>query len=196
MIGGVFFSDGIGLVSPVDSDFLLMNSSAVESVHSTICSSRIVILNEAVVETLGVEILVGDDLDTADMTSSVKDLLQDIFCYTRVQAADIQRSLVWFWRSSSDSTSRRHDALEVNSSRGWVVVLGDDNRGHEWWRRHRFDWVIAATGRAIVARSPSGRRWRRKRSRRNVFGHGESDNFWVSRVRLRGRLTSRNKEIR
>ena len=101
VIRGVFLAVGVGLIGPVDSDLLLVDSSAIEGVQSTFSSAWVIILDEAIVEAFGVVVLVWNDFDTADMPSGVKDLLEYIFCDSWIQATDVQRSLVWFRCGSS-----------------------------------------------------------------------------------------------
>lgn len=67
--GGILLAGGIGLIGPVDADFLsyispvslqrtlvtygLVNTAAIEGLHGAVSSSRVVVLDEAVVEALG-----------------------------------------------------------------------------------------------------------------------------------------------
>ena len=116
VVGGVFLVGTVGLIGPVHSDLLLMDSAAVEGVHSTFGGSWVIVLDEAVVEALRVVVLVGDDFDTADMSGGFEDLLQNVFCDSWIEATNIQSSLIWLWGSSANGSARGHDIVRVDNS--------------------------------------------------------------------------------
>jgi hypothetical protein len=56
VVRGVLLGDSVGLVSPVDADFLLVDAAAVESLHCAFGGTGVVVFNEAVVVALGLEL--------------------------------------------------------------------------------------------------------------------------------------------
>lgn len=110
------------------------------------------------------------------MASGLEDLAQDVLSNTRVQASDVQRSLVRLGRSPARSIASSagggHDTTRhgrADRGRDGVGVLWDDHRG-ERRRRHV---LLSAALLAIVARGSSGGRWRRQvGTRRCRVGHG------------------------
>jgi hypothetical protein len=127
--------------------------------------------------------LIRNDLHTLHVSSRLENLSEYLFRDAWIKAADIQRPLVWLWRSSADKTARA--CWRQYIPRGWrshcsgygIIVLRY-NDGRERWRRHvRIGLAIAA--RSTVVRhlaGCSGRRWWRRRQgsergRRDVFGH-------------------------
>ena len=55
---GVFFVVGIALVGPVDLDFRIVDSTTVERVHGTFSCAWVIVLDEAIVETFGLDMSV------------------------------------------------------------------------------------------------------------------------------------------
>jgi hypothetical protein len=56
VVRGVLLGDGVRLVSPVDANLLLVDATAVESLHRALGGTRVVVLNKTVVEALGLEL--------------------------------------------------------------------------------------------------------------------------------------------
>lgn len=56
VVRGVLLGDGVGLVGPVDADLLLVNAMAIEGLHGALGRTGVVVLDEAVVVTLGLEL--------------------------------------------------------------------------------------------------------------------------------------------
>ncbi len=126
-----------------------MDSTAVEGLHGTLSSTRVIVLDEAIVVALGLlsvrrggfsflsgvaqtYILIGDDFDILDMAGSLKDLAQNILGNPLVEATDVQGSLVRLGSRSSEIISagwRHHAAIfTADCSRDGVVVGGDVKR--------------------------------------------------------------------
>lgn len=173
-----------------------MDATTIQGLHGTLGCARVVILNEAVVEALGLNrapqsqqsslahniaginetyVLVGDDLDVLNVTGSLKDLAQNILRDTRVQATDVESSLVRLGRRApgeGTAAGGRHDLVTRHGR-------GDRGRnrvrvGRDVERRGRHVGVGAILT-VLVAWSPStglGRR-RKLASRRNSVCHAE-----------------------
>lgn len=101
-------------------------------------------------------ILVRDDFDVLDVTSSLEDLTQNILGDTGIQATDIQGPLVRLWRGATRKwapAGRGQDLVATHgrgdSGRDWVGVGGDMQR------RRRHVGVRATVLGVIVARSSS-----------------------------------------
>lgn len=56
VIGRVFFSRVVGLIRPVDADLLLVHTAAVERLHGAFGTLGVIVLDEAVVVALGLEL--------------------------------------------------------------------------------------------------------------------------------------------
>lgn len=139
-------------------------------------------------------VLIGDDLDVLDVTSSLEDLSQDILGDSRVQTTNVQRTLVGFGGGAAGkgaTAGRRHDLVAAhgrgNGGRDRVRVGWDVQR----WRRH----VGIGTVAIFVPRSSSiGLRGRRKLVSRNAsIGHDCSLGDAVGWCRL---LNGRNKQFK
>lgn len=80
-------------------------------------------------------ILVRDDLNTLNVAGGLEDLLQDLFGDSRVQAANVQRSLVGLRSGTAGTTSAARGIETIvthgraNRVRVEVGVLGDVERG-------------------------------------------------------------------
>ena len=59
VVRGVLLGGSVRLVSPVDANLLLVNATAVESLHRALGGTGVVVLNETVVVTLGLELKRG-----------------------------------------------------------------------------------------------------------------------------------------
>lgn len=220
VVGGVLLARGVGLVSPVDADFLtilsisirnirvrfsygLVHTSSVQGLHSALGRTGIIVLNESIVVALSLSIhgqlyrgshrhvdtnsilmesftwqrythiLVGDDLDVLNVTSSLEDLTQDILGNTLIQASHVQRPLVRLGGSTaaeSPSATGRHNLIDPrhgrgNGSRNRVVVLRDmeGRRGHV--RRVRLAILAVLVAWSSSVRLGRGGQLRRVRSR-------------------------------
>ena len=56
VVRGVLLGDSVGLVGPVDADLLLVNATAIEGLHCALGRTGVVVLDETVVVTLGLEL--------------------------------------------------------------------------------------------------------------------------------------------
>lgn len=56
VVRGILLGGGVGLVSPVDANLLLVDATAVEGLHGALGGTRVVVLNETVVVALGLEL--------------------------------------------------------------------------------------------------------------------------------------------
>lgn len=127
-------------------------------------------------------VLIRNDLDTDDMASRLKDLLQNILSHPRVKATDIQSPLVWFRGSTAYETTGAGRGHHVsghgrgNGGRDGVGVLRNHHR-RAGRRRHvgRISLTIALRRIVLLVGSSSrglgGRREGRRGGSGNVVGH-------------------------
>lgn len=78
-------------------------------------------------------ILVGNDLNTRDVTSGTEDLAQDVFGDALIQASDIECTLVRLGRRSSYSATCTHRASQSGTARGHGRVWSVGVDGCQWW---------------------------------------------------------------
>ena len=116
-----------------------MHAPAIQGLHGAVRCTRIVVLDKAVVESLGLytspnrlataksanrglaktHVLIRDDLNALNMASGLKDLAQHILRDAGVQSSHVQRPLVRFrgcTASIGGSAGGRHDAALVSAS--------------------------------------------------------------------------------
>lgn len=95
--------------------YQLVNATAVQGLHGTLGCARVVVLDETVIEALGLvlisqiskcrqgkdnednkstHILVRDDLHILNMASGLEDLAQNVLSDTRIQTTNVQSPLV------------------------------------------------------------------------------------------------------
>lgn len=136
--------------------YRLMNATSVESLHGPFRGTGVIILNEAVVEALSLDvktgqssdsqlhvvwrasstyILVRDNLDVLDVTSRLKDLSQNILRHTLIEATDVERPLVRFGSRSTKAGSRGENTASIlrgpgrgDGGRDRIVVLRNVQR--------------------------------------------------------------------
>lgn len=121
-----------------------MNAAPVQSLHGSFSSARIVKFNEAVIVSFTVEllrelvrklmylerlidmpmthrthVLIRNDLNADNVSSSLKNLFQDILSDPGVQTANIKSSLVWLWGSPA----------HVPAGAGWGHHVSRHRRG-------------------------------------------------------------------
>lgn len=180
-----------------------MNTAPVESLHGSFGSARIVKLNEAVVVSFTVEllrelvhelmylglltnmlkmthrthVLIRDDLHADNVSSSLKDLFQDILSDPLVKTANIKSSFVWLWGSSAHVPAGagwghhvpRHRRCDRRGNR--IGILRNHNRRTRG-RRHMRRIGLAVTLGSVVLLTWSSRGLRRRReSRRSLGGY-------------------------
>lgn len=92
---GVFLVGGVGLIGPVDADLAIIDFATVHDQHGVFGGGGIVELDEAVVEALGVNVLVRDELDARDgaLVEGAEDLGELVFGAIAGQAADVKRAI-------------------------------------------------------------------------------------------------------
>ena len=73
---------GVGLVGPIDTDLALVDFAAVHDQHGVFGGSGVIELDEAIVEALGMNVLVRDEFDARNraLVEGTKDLGELIFC--------------------------------------------------------------------------------------------------------------------
>jgi hypothetical protein len=152
---GILLVSRVRLVGPVDADFLessfdqhlgqagteggdktnrLVNATAVQCLQSAFGSTRVIVLNEAIVVTLllwrdvscsirtvhttskmlrgklqyfwATHVLIRDDLHILYVTSSLEDLTKNILRNARVESTDVKRPLVRFGSHTAGESTR------------------------------------------------------------------------------------------
>lgn len=131
-------------------------------------------------DTDSTNILVGNDFDVLDMSSSFEDLAQDILSHARIKSTNIERTLIWLWGRTTNEPAlaiwRHDDPILTRHRRGYscwngIRVLRDDDR---WERRRRHVRVAHAILAVLVAWSTGSSRWRwelRPGRRRGLVRH-------------------------
>jgi hypothetical protein len=106
VVGSILLGGVVRLISPVDANFLsesdhtlclssalrayvVVDATAVESGHASLCRTRIIVFYKSIVETLRVHGFVWNNLDALDVSSRLKNLTQHIFSYSGVQSSHV-----------------------------------------------------------------------------------------------------------
>lgn len=147
--GRVLLVRRVGLVCPIDTDLAVVDLASVHDEHRVLCGGGVVELNEAVVEALGVDVLVRDELDAENgaLVEGGEDLGELVFSAVARQAADIKRAVAALdlWATAQvHATGRdrgrhlaaicgaRHGVRRRYGGRDGVGVWRDGERRRNW----------------------------------------------------------------
>lgn len=103
-------------------------------------------------------VLVGNNLDVLDVPSSLEDLSQDILGDARIQAADIERTLVRLWGGATRERTpagRRHDLVAAHrrgDGCGNRIVVGRNVKRRRWHVGVRSIAILITRGSCVGLR--------------------------------------------